>query len=165
MISDWKICLSAKLPGRVVIPVIQNNEVCNYVARAFVPSEKRYTTAPGGTGAPLKALLYNSPDKRDFDRRALVVCEGVFDAISVQTLHPYVRAVATFGVNASAVQIEKLHELKMHYERTFVWYDLGAEHLGMELAWKLGADFLDCLDGFDDPEGYRHPTLQLFGEV
>ena len=172
-LNKYEPMLVRKLPGRVVFPVRAHEvwsrrhlsaPIENYVARAVLPSFKlRYMTAPSGEGTPIKELLYNGPTEI---KERLVVCEGVFDAISVEMLHSAgTHAVATFGTAVSEAQARMLWKMARSME-TYVLFDEGAEAQAMQLAHEIGGKFLPCPDG--DPEAKTFECLsprQLYANI
>jgi hypothetical protein len=100
----WKIQaigLANKLSWRIFIPIHYHGEIVSWTTRSI--SDKilaRYVSAGVDEEAmPHKELLYGE----DFARHAVIVQEGIFD---VWRIGP--GAVATFGVNYSEKQVERI---------------------------------------------------------
>lgn len=156
--EEYGVGMVSTLPGRIVFPVYEDNRIVNYVARAMDPAARlRYVTAEEDGGKQtIKDMIYNV-DWRDGVEDFLVICEGVFDVISLEWQHSRVHAVGLFGNSASDMQRDMLMRMMHEYSRTFVLLDADAAWQAMDLANQLGAEFLPCAEG--DPEGKVFPEL------
>lgn len=152
LVEDYGICSVSTLPGRAVVPVFEDGVPVSYVARAIYPGAKLKYQTPhkGEAGRELKETLYNI-DRKSNDQDILVVCEGVFDAISLEYNHERVHAVATLGTGYTPIQVDILNAMKREYDKVVVLFDEGAESQAMVLSYDIGANFMNCPEG--DPEG------------
>lgn len=139
MIDTYKITYTSsafsdyKLAGRIVFPLIHNGIPVSYQARDYTGNSKaKYMTASKEHERMFhKDLLYGEDN---VPCNTVVVCEGVFDALSIGK-----GAVHTFGVKFSKAQVEALYA----YDTVYIAYDmdkagcLGAESLASELKHRV----------------------------
>ena len=151
VIANLNIGVSPQYPFRAIVPIYEDGLLVNFVARAAIPADTRYMMAPKGVGRPGSECLFSLTYPGN---ETLVVCEGVFDAISANYLHAGMDAVSTLGCNPGRLQTEILMGLVPHYAQAWVWYDRGAELQSMKLARAIGGKAILHYDG-EDPEGVR----------
>lgn len=139
MIDTYKITYTSSafsdymLAGRIVFPLIHNGISVSYQARDYTGNSKaKYMTASKEHERLFhKDLLYGEDN---VPCNTVVVCEGVFDALSIGK-----GAVHTFGVKFSKAQVEALYA----YDTVYIAYDmdkagcLGAASLARELKHRV----------------------------
>ena len=139
MIDTYKITYTSSafsdymLAGRIVFPLIHNGIPVSYQARDYTGNSKaKYMTASKVNERIFhKDLLYGE-DYVPYS--TIIVCEGVFDALSIGK-----GAVHTFGVKFSKAQVEALYA----YDTVYIAYDmdsagcLGASALARELKHRV----------------------------
>lgn len=117
--------LTGMFAGRIVFPLIHNGIPVSYQCRDYTDSCKvKYMTAyPAYERIMHKDILYGEDD---VPYNKVIVCEGVFDALSIGA-----GAVHTFGVKWSRSQAESL----CAYDKVYIAYD-------NDKAGKIGAELL-----------------------
>lgn len=139
MVKAYAITYTSKtfndymLAGRIVFPLIHNGVSVSYQARDYTGnSNAKYMTASKSNESMFhKELLYGE-DYVPYN--TIIVCEGVFDALSIGK-----GAVHTFGVKFSKAQVEALYA----YDTVYIAYDmdkagcLGASALARELKHRV----------------------------
>ena len=111
---------------RLIIPVIYNGWIVNYIARDVTNRHKtRYKTCPDSEAlVPLEDLFYNLDTVED----KAVLVEGVFD---VWRIGP--GAIASFGIQLSNSQLDQLSDLK----KLTILFDSDAKETADSLAEQL----------------------------
>lgn len=99
---QFRIGIEGRVDGTIVIPIIDNGKVQNYIARRFMYAGSRYSGPHKDEGfTPKGSLVYginrisNSP---------VVIVEGVFDALALWSFG----GVALMGKTASPAQIARV---------------------------------------------------------
>ncbi len=106
---QMRLGLEGKYKDCVLIPILEDGEVKNFVARRVRGTGKRYTGPRAGDGYAKKSSLIWGLDEIRGNDYFLIVVEGIFDAISLQQQgYP---VVALLGKQISTVQIRKLADL------------------------------------------------------
>ena len=95
----WSPERTADLSNRVIIPFYYHHQLVGYTARSIVPTQrvKYYMQADAGN------LVFNL-DRQNYERRVVVVCEGPFDALSID-------GVAVMHNEISSTQAQLIHDL------------------------------------------------------
>jgi len=111
------------LPFRVIIPIIQNTQIVNYVGRDYTGlSSRRYLALPDSHALMnIKESLYGI----DYieQRGNIILVEGVFDQIKLG-----IGSVATFGIFLTGKQLELLRS--KHPNKVFILLDKTASEDG-----------------------------------
>lgn len=162
----YGLLLMRELPGRVVIPIEEGGEMVNYQARAIedAPGRPRYLAADtsGGLGRPLGDTVFNLDGLHGGP--LLVIVEGAFDAISIESLHEGVHAAALLGTACGEARTGILRLAASRYRRTLVMLDEGAEAQAMTAASAIGCGWMRLPEG-DDPEGRRFDELEAIAHA
>jgi hypothetical protein len=95
----WSPERAADLSNRVIIPFYYQHQLAGYTARSIVPTQrvKYYMQADAGN------LVFNL-DRQNYERRVVMVCEGPFDALSID-------GVAVMHNEISSTQAQLIHDL------------------------------------------------------
>lgn len=102
----WGVC--DKLPGRRIwIPIVENSETMCYVARAINGEKPKELSGPNRSH-----FFYGYDYKRLVDSPSIILVEGIFDQIHVQSFGHEYRCLALMGSSISDIQIGKLLALK-----------------------------------------------------
>jgi len=90
---------TADLSNRVIVPFYYQRQLVGYTARSIMPTQrvKYYMQADAGN------LVFNL-DRQNYERRVVVVCEGPFDALSID-------GVAVMHNEISSTQAQLIHDL------------------------------------------------------
>jgi hypothetical protein len=127
--------------GRLIFPVYEDGKLITYQARAMSPLQEPKTLSgkreDGWRGRA--ELLYGIDDIQQGD--AVVVCEGIFDALSVNERSRHWQAVALLGSYISSRQVELLNRKRAGAVTVFLDGDMNV------LAWKAGARLRRVLPG------------------
>jgi DNA primase len=103
---------------RIIIPVIQNNEVVNYLGRDITGKQSRYKNYPNEkVVVPIKQCMYNI-DNIYSDK--IIIVEGVFDVWRLGD-----NAVATLGTGFTIPQIRTL--MFKPIREVYIMYDKEAD--------------------------------------
>ena len=159
IITKYNLFLSRRHPGRIMIPITRDTEIINYQGRAINPDiHTRYLAADTETegGISIKNTIFNEDSLSG--NTNLVITEGVFDAISIETIHKNTHATATFGTTTTQAQKDILNNKALLYEKIFVAGDNKAEHQAIQTAQELNAELLPIPE--QDPEGIEYEELQ-----
>jgi len=110
---------------RIVIPVIMDNKIVNYVARDVTEKQTpKYKNLPNDKAVVnIKNCLYNIDSVND----TAIITEGVFDVWRIGR-----GAIATMGKEFTSSQIKIIHEKKI--KRAFVMFDSDAEKHSEKIA-------------------------------
>jgi hypothetical protein len=143
VIRDYglRYALSGQYGKRIIMPIKdRDGRVVSFTGRHISKQgEPRYLDIEKGRSfTPPKDCLYNA-DRAEQGGSVLVVCEGPFDAISVDvTGSPRgIHAVALFTISMSEAQQYALFELADKYDKMVVIFDQGADAQAMIVAKQL----------------------------
>jgi hypothetical protein len=148
---DFRVAVSGKYMGRILMPVTENGIVCNFVGRLFMGNGKRYDGPHKGEGYKNKGELLYNLDKLQYNSR-IVIVEGIFDCVSVMDKYP---TVAILGKSLSDTQAEKLLNKA---ESVVILMDGGFVESAKKIAEKLlgfvpvSLGIMDIGDPNDSPE-------------
>lgn len=159
--------------GYVLIPIIDNGKVRGFIGRygnKSVPADKlRYSNS---LNTDFSELLFGYDDIVDGKTEAVIITEGLFDAIAV-TKHldlmsdEAVRAVCTFGKKISDIQIRKL--LQKGVRRIILLYDFDAIKEIKKYAAILNEHFevgvAVAMNKKDIDECTREEALEVFANI
>lgn len=98
----FRIGVEGRVRGTIVIPITENGNVVNYVARRFMFSGERYMGPHKDEGFVPKGTLVYGIDR--VKNGPVVLLEGVFDALALWEYG----GVALMGKTASTAQISKV---------------------------------------------------------
>jgi hypothetical protein len=158
---------------RIIFPVRdRRGQLLTWTARTISPREKlRYKalkldrdgTGDGGS-AQVKDLLLGLPMLRHAESpRALVVCEGPFDALRITAFGHRLGVYGTclFGVGISPAQADLLLDLRAQFSQQYLLLDPDAELSGLRLAEQVpGLRLARLPAGVADP-GELSPVTAL----
>lgn len=121
---QMRLGLSDKYKNHVIMPVVEEGVVKNFVARRFKGKGKRYTGPLSSEGYVKKSQLFWGLDNVGKERYRIIVVEGIFDAIALlQKGYP---TIALLGKDISIVQVKKIVELtKRNVETVTILMDEG----------------------------------------
>jgi hypothetical protein len=111
-----------KAAGRACVPVIEDGEVVYFVARGIeADSDPKYWNPPkGSTKKSSESCVFNLDRAANYE--TIIICEGVFDAISVGF-----DAVALFGKQVHQGQLERFSAKKIRRGIVLVDPDVSVE--------------------------------------
>lgn len=150
--------------NRIIIPIIYNGEVVNYVGMDYTENQdEKYKNCPNALAlVPTKSCLYNIDSVRD---RALIV-EGAADAWRMGS-----ETIATLGKTVTKEQLLTLCQKKL--KTAIVLFDSDAQGYAVELAYQLRV-FIPKVrvvllddgdpDDLEDDEALRM-KIELFGAM
>jgi DNA primase len=129
---------TADLGNRVIVPFYYQRQLVGYTARSIVPAQrvKYYMQADAGN------LVFNL-DRQNYDRRVVVVCEGPFDAMSID-------GVAVMHNEISSTQAQLIHDL---HKQTVVVPDgdaAGYKIIASALEYEFSVSFPNYLETCKD---------------
>ena len=104
-------CMVGPYACRIIIPVITQGKLRTFVARSWLPEEKKKVLMPPGSQASRALFGY---DQLVTDRaywKKLILVEGVFDTIRMWE-HGYRETVATLGVHTTELQRNLVKRLR-----------------------------------------------------
>jgi len=178
---DWVIrsyrlhyCTRGDFQYRIIIPLYDGDDkLISWVGRTIVPdTNPRYKAlhvdsaiaAPGDTLLGL-SLLWSATDTR-----ALVVCEGAFDAIRVSLFGRALGIWGTclFGLNVSETQSVLMQELSERFAHVYLLLDEDASLQTFRLSQPLGrkCQLLRLPAGIGDPGELKSATAaSLFAQM
>jgi hypothetical protein len=104
--APYYVCKTGRYENRLIIPFVENDKLFYFQARALDDRKPKYLNPFNSMGVKPSDILYPYNEKEDH----LLVCEGPFDAISLQ-LHG-VNATCTMGCNISDNQAEMLKDFQ-----------------------------------------------------
>lgn len=144
-------CIEGRYQQRIVIPIVQNNDVVYFMARLFFGIGKRYLNPRADEVKENPAnLLFNWDAARH--AQTLKLTEGVFDGMTFMD-----SGSSMFGKQLHPGQWRLLHGGE--FEEIEVWLDPDAETAGRELTRQLRAAFdvpvRFCLLAWGDPAKMR----------
>lgn len=173
-IYDLHYCTRGDFQYRLIIPVYnETGRLLTWVGRTIVPDQNpRYkallaehsVTIPGDTLLGLNFLWTIRP------ARAVVVCEGAFDAIRVTLFGRALGVWGTclFGLNVSEPQSLLLEELSERFEHVYLLLDEDASLQSFRLSQRLGSKCrpLRLPAGVGDPGELKAPqATSLFAQM
>lgn len=131
IIQEFKVCQGSRftsLSGRIVIPIIQNRQTVNYVARDYTGrSPNKYVLCSNQKAAvPRNELLYHF----DFVKNVGMVVEGPIDVWAIGR-----GAFATFGTQFSTAQLAMIGERGL--SEIYITYDEDALSRARSLSAQL----------------------------
>lgn len=91
---------SSEFNNRIFIPFYENGELVYFVARSFVETKLRYLNPPG---IDTKKYVYNI----DKIENEVVICEGIFDAISLKNQVATALMSADLGISQASKIMNK----------------------------------------------------------
>lgn len=129
-----RYAMTGEFAYRIIFPIRNDaGELVSWTGRAIAPDQEvRYKTLSTHRGS----LLARGPitdyllrEHKLSGDRTLVVCEGPFDALRVETVcaQDGVNATCLFTKTASEQQVAKLAELAKYYKQKFLLLDADAE--------------------------------------
>jgi DNA primase len=129
----WASERTADLSNRVIVPFYYQHQLVGYTARSVVPAQrvKYYMQADAGN------LVFNL-DRQNYERRVVIVCEGPFDAMSID-------GVAVMHNEISSTQAQLIHDL---HKQTVVVPDgdaAGYKLIESALNYEFAVSFPDYL--------------------
>ena len=130
---------------RVIFPIRDHyGRIVNFTGRAISKRAIiRYkTTSRDTAAADMSECLFDYYNLTRTRGKALIVCEGPFDAFRLTWIgEPFgIFATCVFTQNVSEVQADKLIRLASNFERSFVLFDKGAELHAIKAQFRLGFD-------------------------
>jgi len=143
-IYDLHYCTRGDFQYRIIIPLYNEDQrLVSWVGRTIVPdTNPRYKAlhVDSAIAAPGDTLLGLHVLSRLKDTRALVVCEGAFDAIRVSLFGRALGIWGTclFGLNVSDSQSFLLEELSDRFEHVYLLLDEDASLQSFRLSQRLG---------------------------
>lgn len=145
----WTSERTADLSNRVIIPFYYQQQLVGYTARSVVPTQrvKYYMQADAGN------LVFNL-DRQNYTRRVVVVCEGPFDAMSID-------GVAVMHNEISTTQAQLIHDL---HKQTIVVPDgdaAGYKIIKSALEYEFAVSFPNYLENCKD----INEAVQRYGAV
>jgi hypothetical protein len=145
----WSPDRTADLANRVIVPFYYHKELVGYTARSVVPTQrvKYYMQADAGR------IVFNL-DHQHYSRTAVVVCEGPFDAMSID-------GVAVMHNEISSTQAQLIHDL---HKQTIVVPDgdaAGCKLIASALEYGFAVSFPDYLNTCKD----INEAAQRYGRV
>lgn len=167
--EDWNMwdagyCYTGKYKYYIIFPIREHNKIVNFVARATLPTDKRYLNASNNIALEsLHNCIFTSMSLTS--NNEIFIVEGIFDALKVTKLLSKT-AIAILGKSISNQQIIKIKHLSP--TRVYVLLDKDAWAECMELSYKLRS-IINCpVDSIflslKDPSDYQTKT-QLMKEV
>lgn len=133
---DIRYCYKGKLENRLVIPLYQNKQIVNYVARSIVEDTVRFLTAVNPPEDSKTTNLLFDYDNLKKGNDMLFICEGIFDALKV--MHILQKpATCIFTKSMSEMQEQKLYELSKYYNKLFILFDKTESLNALKLESKL----------------------------
>lgn len=119
---NMRYCYKGKLENRLVVPLYQNKQVVNYVARSIDRHGVRYLTAANPPEyAKTTNILFDYDNLKKYND-TLFVCEGVFDALKI-IYEVGKSATCVFTKNISEIQEQKLYEVAKYYNKVLLLFD------------------------------------------
>ena len=145
----WSPETAVDLCNRVIVPFYYHNELVGYTARSIVPTQrvKYYMQADAGR------IVFNL-DHQYYARSVVVVCEGPFDAMSID-------GVAVMHNEISSTQAQLIHDL---HKQTIVVPDgdaAGCKLIESALEYDFAVSFPDYLNTCKD----INEAVQRYGRV
>ena len=155
---DLHYALSGEWAKRVIFPIRDHyGRIVNFTARAISKKTTiRYKTLSSDEAAVgMSECLFDYYNLTRTRGKALIVCEGPFDALRLTWIgEPFgVFATCVFTQNVSESQVDKLTRLAGNFERAFVMFDNGAEFHAIKAMFRLGFERLPMpqYPGVKDP--------------
>jgi len=145
-----RVGVAGKYKNRILVPFVENNKTRGFVARAITDIVPRYMySTEKGLNANRKTVLYK-PLGLDTARALpyIVVSEGVFDAIALQTTCN----MDTVAVLTNAISSKQILKIAALTTRVIVVLDGGFLNDAVKLGVKI-APFVDTVEVAVLPEG------------
>ena len=132
----WGYSTDPALFWRLIIPVVMDGVVVQYLARALDPDqEPKELPAPNAPGCPRKGeVLWGQPVRPGLP---LVIVEGVWDALAVEDGYPLATATAILGTSLSSYLVGWLLRKKPGTTILFLDGDEAGREGSVKLARRL----------------------------
>jgi len=111
-------CNMGNFGGRIIFPIYYHDKLMSYIGRDILGRLPKVLNPPIWEADPPSRYLYNFDNAVFFPR--LVITEGVFDCLTLQTIDAYTCAVASFGKKLTSAQIDLILAEKFE-EIIFAW--------------------------------------------
>lgn len=175
-------CLIGEWNMRLIIPLFFEGRLMSWTGRSIQKDvELRYKTLSREAERGYKAKMRSTDLLFDYDNlelggKALVICEGPFDAMKVglYSTRANIRATCLFTNGISENQMILLAKLREKYEQFIVLLDPAAETQSIHVAGELAALLprvrrITLQGGFKDPgdlpmQGVLHLCASILGD-
>ncbi len=111
-------CNMGSFGGRIIFPIYYHGKLMSYIGRDILGRVPKVLNPPIWEADPPSRYLYNFDEAIFFPR--LVITEGVFDCLTLQTIDAYTCAVASFGKKLTSAQIDLILSERFE-EIIFAW--------------------------------------------
>jgi hypothetical protein len=130
VIKDYNLhwCVTGDYAYRLIIPVYHEGKLVTWSGRAVTHATIRYRSLEKGQDVRnIKDSLLLPYRRLNVRKRLLIVTEGQFDALKLQTFgaHLGMDAVCVFGLTLSNLQLDWLGKIKHRYSQVAVLLDSG----------------------------------------
>lgn len=128
--------------GRVVFPIYDSatGTKRSWVGRSIGNATPKYRALGRDDGPPLSTLLFNA-ERLFVPAHSLIICEGPFDVVVLQSLIKYSTIIATVGINVSDTQAAQI--AASTFDRKRFLYDSTALPQALVAARKCGAGVIN----------------------